>query len=283
MFQIVARGLVMKMDLRFAEKPWGQVDIAHLTQSGDRRRIGEVSFAHPAAADLPVLIKYLYTSERLSIQVHPDNSQARRLGHVCGKDEMWIVLDAAPHSTIGLGLTREATAAELQAAVHDGSIEQLVDWRPVKRGDVIYNPAGTIHAAGADLVLLEVQQSIDLTYRLYDYGRPRELHLAEGLAVAQCRPHFDPRDCSIADGASRILADGPYFGAAWCAGAIPAGIPLGATQLQLVVIDGVASVRGLPVSAGECSLVDSLGDIGLPADAIALIAWPVPEALALAA
>ena len=273
----------MKMDLRFAEKPWGQTDVAHLAQSGDRRRIGEVSFEHSAAAELPVLIKYLYTSERLSIQVHPDNQQAQRLGHACGKDEMWIVLEAAPHSTIGLGLTREASQAELHEAVLDGSIEQLVDWRPVKRGDVIYNPAGTIHAAGADLVLLEVQQSIDLTYRLYDYGRPRELHLEEGLAVAKARPHFDPRDCSVADGCSRILADGPYFGAAWCVGNLPTGMPLTASDLQFVLIEGEASVSGMPVFAGECCLVHSIADIALSTEAVALIAWPVPEALALAA
>jgi mannose-6-phosphate isomerase len=273
----------MKMDLRFAEKPWGQLGIKHRGRTGDRRRIGEVSFVHPAADEIPILIKYLYTSERLSIQVHPDNRQAQRLGHVCGKDEMWIVLDAAPDATIGLGLVREASRAELHQAVLDGSIEQLVDWRPVTRGDVIYNPAGTIHAAGADLVLLEVQQAVDLTYRLYDYGRPRELHLVEGLAVANGRPHFDPRDCSVADGASRILANGPYFGAAWCAGGLPAGVPMTASNLQLVVVEGEAWIRDLQVGAGECCLVNSLSDITMSGRTVAVLAWPVPEALSLAA
>jgi len=274
----------MKMDPLLAEKPWGKLGIPHLQgEQGRERRIGEVSFAHPAGVELPVLIKYLYTSERLSIQVHPDNDQARHRGHACGKDEMWIVLDAAPDATLGLGLTRVADRTEIERAVMDGSIEQLVDWRPVKRGDVIYNPAGTIHAAGSNLVLLEVQQSIDLTYRLYDYGRPRQLHLADGLAVAIGRPHFDPRDCSVADGCSKVLADGPYFGAAWCVGGLPAGLPLTASHWQVVVVEGEATVGEARVSAGECFLMSSLSELRLNEDAVAVIAWPVPEALARAA
>ncbi len=271
----------MKMGARFVAKPWGQLNVRG--RSPDER-IGEICFEHPAAADLPVLIKYLYTSERLSIQVHPNNHQARSAGHLSGKDEMWIVLDAEPGATIGLGLKREAGSDELRESIADGSIVELVDWRPVARGDVIYNPAGTVHAAGAGLVLLEVQQAIDLTYRLYDYGRPRELHLAEGLAVAVGKPHHHPRDCSIAGGGSRLLTDGPYFGAAWCVGDLLPAIPAGAGDYQLVVVEGQASVGGVAVSAGECFLAKNLSQVEIGADSIALVAWPVQaEALALAA
>ena len=275
----------MKMASRLVEKPWGQLGVPHLPHDGCRdRRIGEVCFEHPSSKDeLPVLIKYLYTSERLSIQVHPNNHQAQQLGHATGKDEMWIVLDAAPDATIGLGLKRNACAQELAEAMLDGSIEELVDWRPARRGDVIYNPAGTIHAAGAGLVLLEVQQAIDLTYRLYDYGRPRELHLAEGLAVAQGRPHDSSRDCRLEEGESRILVRGPYFGAAWCAGRLPSGLPMSAHHWQLVVVEGQAEVAGIPVSAGECCMVSSLGDIRMSPETVALVAWPEAEALAKAA
>ena len=196
---------------------------------------------------------------------------------------MWIVLDAEPGATIGLGLKRKATAEELRAAVLDGSIVDLMDWREVTRGDVIYNTAGTVHAAGAGLVLLEVQQSIDLTYRLYDYGRPRELHLAEGLAVALGRPHFDPRDCSVADGRSRLLVTGPHFGAAWCAGEMPVGVPLAADHYQLVVIKGEVSVGGHAARSGECCLAEQLADIRINPAATVLLAWPVAEALAIAA
>ena len=153
----------MKMGVSLAEKPWGQLNVPHLpADCCSTTRIGEVSFSPAGGDTAQVLIKYLYTSERLSIQVHPDDRQAQAFGHASGKDEMWIVLDAAPEATIGLGLKRPAEAEELRAAVQDGSIVDLVDWRPVARGDVIYNPAGTIHAAGAGLVLLEVQQAIDL-------------------------------------------------------------------------------------------------------------------------
>jgi mannose-6-phosphate isomerase len=275
---------IVKMAGRLVDKPWGQEQVRHLKESSTpSRRIGEVCFEHPASVDLPVQIKYLYTSERLSVQVHPNNQQAQQRGYATGKDEMWIVLDAEPGATIGLGLKRDADPQELGQAVLDGSIENLVDWRRVRRGDVIYNTAGTIHAAGAGLVLLEVQQAIDLTYRLYDYGRPRELHLVDGLAVARRKPHFDARDCSVADGQSRILADGPYFGAAWCAGELPCGIPLSAHHWQLVVVEGAAHVAGIVVDAGECCLVRSLSDIRLGNDTVALIAWPVSEALAHAA
>lgn len=274
----------MKSSVRLVEKPWGQLRVPHLpADSTPDTRIGEVCFDHPSAAELPVLIKYLYTSERLSIQVHPNNHQARALGHECGKDEMWIVLDAEPGATIGLGLKREASAQELRQAIADGSIVDLVDWRPVSRGDVIYNKAGTIHAAGAGLVLLEVQQSIDLTYRLFDYSRPRELHLAEGLGVARGGPHDPSRDCRITEGESRILATGPYFGAAWCAGRIPAGLPVAADHYQMVVVAGEATINGVTANAGECVLVDCLGQVDLPRSAVAMIAWPVPEALACAA
>lgn len=274
----------MKLTAKLIEKPWGQFGVPHLAAGRCfSTRIGEVCFHHPSGAAMPVMIKYLYTSERLSIQVHPDNDQARSRGHVTGKDEMWIVLHAEADATIGLGLKRDASEDELRQAISDGSIEHLVEWRAVASGDVIYNRAGTIHAAGAGLVLLEIQQSIDLTYRLFDYGRPRELHLAEGLSVARGCPHDASRDCSIADGQSRLLPSGPYFGAAWCAGNIPPGLPMTADHFQLVVVEGEVEAAGMTVLAGECCFVKDLRQIALPSSAVALIAWAVPEALACAA
>src|SRR5262249_13298778 len=132
--------------------------------------------------------KFLFTSERLSIQVHPDDPAARAAGHPRGKDEAWLVLGADAGATIGLGLTHAVSREALRAAALDGSVEGLIDWRPVQTGDCFYSPAGTIHALGAGLTVLEIQQNLDLTYRLYDYGRPRELHLDEALAVADLSP-----------------------------------------------------------------------------------------------
>ncbi|WP_152569521.1 class I mannose-6-phosphate isomerase [Sphingomonas ginsengisoli (ex An et al. 2013)] len=272
----------MKLAACLSEKPWGQVDVPWQHRGANGVRIGEVAFRHPAGAELPVLIKYLYTSERLSIQVHPDNAQARAVGHPCGKDEMWIVLAAEPGATIGLGLKQSCEPAQFASAVRDGSVVDLLDWKPVARGDVIYNRAGTIHAAGAGLVLLEVQQSADLTYRLFDYGRPRELHLDEGLRVAYFGRHDSARDGSVADRRSRILADGPYFGAAWCVGAFPVGLPTTAAW-QVVVVSGSVRHQGLTYQIGQALCAASLEGLDLPGDAELLLAWPVQAALAQAA
>ena len=267
----------MKMVSRLFEKPWGQAGVPHDLPSQRQRRIGEVCFEHPERHALPVMIKYLYTSERLSIQVHPDNQQARAKGHACGKDEMWIVLDAAPGATIGLGLKREASRRELHQAMVDGTIEDLVDWRPVARGDVIYNRAGTIHAAGDGLVLLEVQQAADLTYRLFDYGRPRELHIEEGLSVARGEPHRSDKDGRILSGQAAVLVDGPHFGVAWCDGAVPADVPPRADHYQLAVVEGEATAAGTAILTGECGLVGDLGDIRLAPGSVAALAWPVAQ------
>jgi mannose-6-phosphate isomerase len=275
---------MMKLRAKLSDKPWGQTSIACLPAGADKdRRIGEIAFEHPEGTPMPVLIKYLYTTERLSIQVHPDNLQARSFGHQCGKDEMWIVLEAEPGATIGLGLKRTCTPEEVRTAIDDGSIVDLVDWRPVQPGDVIYNRAGTIHAAGAGLVLLEVQQSIDLTYRLYDYGRPRELHLEKGLAVSRFEPHFDERDCRLRPGECRILADGPHFGAAWCSGQLPPRLPTGVREWQLVVVSGTVSAGGAVLGAGEAAVLSTLAGVEFGKDAVAVVAWPTQEALAKAA
>ena len=154
--------------------------------------IGEIWFEPPADAEL--LVKYLFTSERLSIQVHPDDEAARARGHARGKDEAWYVIDAGPGAAIGLGLTRAVSRDELRRAALDGSIEALLDWRPVAAGDLLYSPAGTIHAIGAGIALVEVQQNADITYRLYDYGRPRALHLDEAVAVAKPGPWAPPSE-----------------------------------------------------------------------------------------
>lgn len=268
----------MKIEARLLEKPWGQLRVPHVAGCDSDSRIGEVCFDSPRGQSLPVLIKYLYTSERLSIQVHPNDEQARALGHPNGKDEMWIVLDAQPGATIGIGLKRDMSDQDLRAAVRDGTIEDVIDWRPVAVGDVIYNPAGTVHAAGAGLVLLEVQQAIDLTYRLYDYGRPRTLHLDEGLAVARGKPHADPRDGRLPESGSAVLVNGPHFGAAWCRGELPEGLPLAADHYQLVVVEGAASVGGTSIAAGECGLARSLADLELASDTVAVVAWPAAAA-----
>jgi mannose-6-phosphate isomerase len=172
-------------------------------------RIGEVWFA--GDAELPLLAKYIFTSERLSVQVHPNDAQARERGLRSGKSECWYILEAAPDATLGLGLKREVGTEELRAAAIDGSIEDLVDWRSVTAGDFIFVPSGTIHAIGAGISLLEFQQNADVTYRLYDYGRPRELHLDDGVAVSDPRSFPKALVQHLSGSEDRTLVDGPHF------------------------------------------------------------------------
>lgn len=139
--------------------------------------------------DFPLLIKLLDANDSLSIQVHPDDQDG-----IPGKTEAWVVLQAQPGAKLIYGLKPGTSAAAFESAIQNGQIEQAVSWREVSPGDVLFIPAGTVHAIGPGLVLYEVQQNSNTTYRLYDWGRvdasgnPRQLHLAQGLAVT----HYGP-------------------------------------------------------------------------------------------
>ena len=199
----------MKLERRYVQKPWGRTSLPPMFDAPAGQRIGEVWFT--GAGDQPLLAKYLFTSERLSIQVHPNDEQARARGLRRGKSECWYILDAELDATLGLGLKRHVTAEELRSAALDGSIEHLLDWRPVRAGDFFLVPAGTIHAVGARITLLEFQQNSDVTYRLYDYGRARELHLDDGIAVAAAEPYRDSLAQHLSPSELRTLVDGPQF------------------------------------------------------------------------
>jgi mannose-6-phosphate isomerase len=199
----------MKLERRFVDKPWGRTELPPVFDAPAGRRIGEVWFTD--GSDLPLLAKYIFTSERLSIQVHPDDEQARARGLDQGKSECWYILDAEPGATLGLGLTRAVSKDELRAAALDGSIERLMNCRPVQAGDFIFVPSGTVHAIGAGISLLEFQQNSDVTYRLYDYGRPRELHLDDAIAVAKPEPFSSDLVKHLATGERRTLVEGPHF------------------------------------------------------------------------
>ena len=192
------------------ERVWGRRDLPAGFPSARRATRRSAKSGSRRRPRPPCCVKYLFTSERLSIQVHPDDDAARARGLPRGKDEAWFVLDAEPGAVIGLGLTREVSRDALRAAALDGSIEALLDWRPVAAGDIFYSPAGTIHAIGGGIALIEVQQNLDLTYRLYDYGRPRELHLDEALAVARRGP-WSPLPEAANEPGRRILAAGRAF------------------------------------------------------------------------
>src|ERR1044072_4314225 len=203
--------MLMRLRERRVFKPWGRTDIPEQFGGATSEPLGEIWFQREDGAADPLLIKYLFTSERLSVQVHPDDAAAHAAGHPRGKDEAWIILDADPGASIGIGLKEPLSAAQLRKAALDGWIAEALDWRPVQRGDAFYSPAGTLHSIGGGLALLEVQQNCDVTYRLYDFGRPRELHLDEGIASA--RTDIDVGNSierSLGDGRS-IVASGPRF------------------------------------------------------------------------
>ncbi len=143
------------------------------------------AFAGGATAEFPLLVKTLFPREKLSVQVHPNDEQAGALGLGRGKTECWYVLSAEPGAELALGFRGEITNEEIKAAIADGTLEEKLRYLPVKAGDMVFVDAGTVHSIGPGMVVLETQEYSDITYRLYDFGRPRELHVDAGLAVTR--------------------------------------------------------------------------------------------------
>ena len=238
----------MKLRREYVEKPWGRTELPPMFDAPHGRRIGEVWFT--GAGDQPLLVKYIFTSERLSIQVHPNDQQARDRGLRQGKNECWYILDADAGATLGLGLNRELSGEELRRAALDGSIEDLMDWRAVRSGDFFYVPAGTIHAIGGGISLLEFQQNADVTYRLYDYGRPRELHLEDGIAVARAEPYPASLAQHLSRDDERTLVDGPRFVLACAQADVFAD-----RQRWVIPLEGFARSGPDTAVPGDCMLV----------------------------
>ena len=130
----------------------------------------------------PLLMKFLFPHEKLSVQVHPDDARAQKIGQPCGKTECWYVAHAKTGAQVGLGLKPGVTLEQFEEAIHDQRAEELLNWLNVFPGEMIYVAGGTVHTLGPGSIIVETQQQSDTTYRLYDYGRPRELHLKAGLA-----------------------------------------------------------------------------------------------------
>jgi mannose-6-phosphate isomerase len=168
---------------RFVPRIWGRHDLSPWYPArGDGEAIGEAWLSPPEG---PVLVKLLFPEQALSVQVHPDDAYAAAHGLGRGKSEAWYVVEAAPGARLGVGLRPGVDVARLEAACRAGRGAECLNWIEVARGEVVNIPAGTVHAIGPGVVLLEVQQPSDATFRLDDYGRGRELHLDHGLRVAR--------------------------------------------------------------------------------------------------
>lgn len=263
------RPLARQLPTRMVEKVWGRDALPAPFVAPQGQRIGEIWFAPPP--EIPqVLVKYLFTSQKLSVQVHPSDNSA--LPGEAGKEECWLVLEAEADARLAIGFARPVTRDEIEAAALDGSIEQLLAWHDAKPGDLFYLPAGTVHAIGPGLALVEVQQTSDTTFRLYDYGRPRELHLERALAVAKGAPYPAHHRRSIADGPA--LVDGPHFRLDRIEGA-PDGATLAAypgAALVLPLAGAVTSRDGTArAGPGECLVTQNLASLDFSAAAITLL------------
>ena len=202
---------------KFVERVWGRTELTPwYAETGVAGRVGEAWLTGPecvieggendgrtladvsqqctgtldgnvGSGEFPLLIKLLFPDDKLSVQVHPNDDQAKALGLSRGKTECWYILEAQPGAAVACGLKAGVTAEDLASGIANGTVESMMEMVPVVPGDMVYVDAGTVHAIGPGMVLLEVQQMSDVTYRLYDYGRDRELHLEAGLAVVKTK------------------------------------------------------------------------------------------------
>jgi mannose-6-phosphate isomerase len=201
-------------ECKVANGPLKGKTLAALSQEYQRELVGE---AARDASRFPLLLKFLFPHDKLSVQVHPDDTQALRVGEPWGKTECWYVAHAKPGSQIGLGLKPGVTARQLEEAIHQNRAEEVLNWVNVYAGDMIYVAGGTVHTLGPGSVIVETQQQSDMTYRLYDYGRPRELHLKDGIAAVKENVKsgkvLRPAPLVIAAGKARWsqLVTAPYF------------------------------------------------------------------------
>jgi mannose-6-phosphate isomerase len=274
----------------FRERVWGREKLAFYFNDAPRtQRIGEVWFTfeenetsleqtlgelitlHPeilgTAGDpqhqgmCPLLVKLLFTTQRMSIQVHPDDEYALQHHRSLGKTEAWYVLQAESPGEVAVGFRETLTPERLESAAKSGEIESLVDWRKVQPGKLIFVPAGTVHAIGAGLTICEVQENSDITYRLYDYGRPRELHLEHGVRVSRLGPHEYPaKTGNLSEGRDELISCHYFRMERWRPGS---GVTIAGGQpyyLLLICLKGDGVIGDREFKAGQCWMVPAGND-----------------------
>lgn len=205
-----------------------------------------------AGAKIPLLIKLIDAADKLSVQVHPDDETARSNGeNDTGKNEIWYILDAKENAVIVYGLKENVSVDDLLSAAESGTIEEKLNFVPVKKGDCFYIPAGLVHGIGAGILIAEIQQNSDLTYRIYDYnridkdGKVRELHTEKGRTAIKTFAEKDIFSCRYEYGKTdeNCLANNRYF-----------KVTLLKSKENVVMLDAKESFRCLLVTDGEAEL-----------------------------
>lgn len=239
-------------------KPWGRSDLPPPFAGEAGEPVGEIWFDVPPTIPA-ILAKYLFTGERLSVQVHP---QAAHSPTGVGKDECWLVTEALPGARLAVGFRDRFEPDDIRRAALDGSIEDMLAWHAVTKGDFIYVPSGTVHSMGPGLTLVEIQQNTDITYRLYDYGRPRDLHLDEAMISILGAPHPENLRTRVDPEADSLLVDGAHFRLGHCAG-MPGDALRGAFAgpVQVLPLEGRCSILGAVLQAGSSGWAQGLAEI----------------------
>jgi mannose-6-phosphate isomerase len=241
--------------MQAVRKPWGSTNLRPWSEiRHDGSAIGELWYerADTGARSPALLLKLLFTKEALSIQVHPDDTFAQSIGLTHGKTETWYILSAMPGAQVAVGLKERVTTPQLRASVEDGSIMDLFQWRQAQEGDVIFIPAGTIHAIGPGLVIAEIQQRCDATFRLFDYGSQRELHIDNAVAVARAEPAEGQAVPALLTDARTLLVASEHFVLERIDLASQSNWHLHAEhETWLLVLEGRARIGQLNTFAGE--------------------------------
>ena len=245
-------------DCRVANGPLAGQSLADVTARFGQQFLGE---AVSDTTRFPLLMKFLFPKEKLSVQVHPDDEGARAIGQPCGKTECWYVLAAEPGAQIALGLKPGVTREEVAAGIQETRLEPLLNWMDVRPGEMIYVDAGTLHAIGPGSILLETQQNSDITYRLYDYGRGRDLHIREGLGALKERTAAGKVARTSGNNGAQQLVASPFF-------VVEKSVVRGTKNFEssgksvqvLVALDGcgvieVDGMRPVTLAKGECAVV----------------------------
>ncbi len=256
-------------------KPWGRRDLPASFASPCGEPVGEIWFQTPPSLDR-ILAKYLFTGDRLSVQIHP---RAEHCPRGTGKDECWLVTAAEPGATLAIGFREKLDKQRIREAALDGTIEHLLDWREVQVDDFLYVPSGTVHAIGPGLTLVEVQQNTDVTYRLYDYGRPRVLHLDDAMKSIRPLPHPPELRRTIDPERGRLLVDGPYFSLVQTVGTPGSELDGLGGAVQVLPLSGTCKISGAVVSAGQAGWAPKLEAIDFSENQRCLLLFNPPRRL----